>query len=416
MEPNKDGTAWTIRVHSGVTFHDGQPLTSADVIASLRRISKSSASAAVAVMDAAGAKALDAHTVRVPMHSPFFVLTEPLALWCCMVTPEHWNPAHPNGTGPFKYRSFSPGRQMTFARNPNYWQSGKPYLDEVVINDIADETAQVSALQSGAANAATNFSVASATVLQTSGIKLLTRPTRGGVDLAMNCGVAPFSDVRVRQALKLVIDRPSMLQSVFGSYGSIGNDTFAARSDPLYVPLPQRHQDLEQAKFLLRQAGHSGLTVKLVSAPVSQGVPEVAQVFVQQAKGAGVNVVLDPVTPDVVYGPQYLKWPFSMTYWGGDGYLTTIAETMLPGSSYPETHFNNPRLASLYDQAVREPDLSLRREIAGEMQKIEYDEGGYIAPIHHPILDAYAASVHGLQATEEGTSFNNSDFRSAWIS
>jgi peptide/nickel transport system substrate-binding protein len=416
LEPNKDGRQWTIRVHSGVTFHDGRPLTSADVIASLQRMAKGANTASsVAVFDVAGAKALDALTVRLPMHSPLFILPDILALYACLVTPAHWNQAHPVGTGPFKYVSFSPGRQMTFARNPNYWMSGKPYLDMVVINDFADEAAQVTALQSGAANAANNFSVASARVLQAGGVKLLTRLTREANDLAMDCAVAPFSDVRVRRAMKLIVDRPQMLEAVFGPYSAIANDTFAAPSDPLYVPLPQRHQDLEQAKSLLAQAGHSGLKVRLVSAPVAQGLPEMAQVFTQQAKGAGVNVVLDPVTPVALYGPQYLKWPFSVAYWGGDSYLVTIAETMLPRSSYPETHFNNPRLTSLYSQALAAPDLRLRREIAGEMQRIEYDEGGYIAPIFQPILDAHAASVHGLQAGVQGTSFNTCNLRSAWI-
>jgi peptide/nickel transport system substrate-binding protein len=417
LEPNKAGTEWTIRVHSGVTFHDGQPFTSADVIATLHQWAKgSNTSSAVAGFDVGGAKALDTHTVRVSMHSPLFIVPDILAWFACLVTPAHWNPGRPNGTGPFKLVSFSPGRQTSLTRNPNYWQSEKPYLDAVVINDFADETAQVNALQSGEANAASNFSVASAKVLETSGVKLLSRITRGGADLAMNRSAAPFTDVRVRQALKLVIDRPQMAEAVFGRYGAIANDTFAAPSDPLYVALPQRQQDLEQAKTLLAQAGRSGLTIKLTSAPVAQGLPQTAEVFAQQAKGAGVNVVLDPVTPDVIYGPEFLKWGFTTTFEGGDGYLVSVGETMLPNSSYPETHFNNARFTSLWNQAVAASDLSLRREIAGEMQKIEYDEGGYIAPMFLPILDAHAASVHGLQAGVEGTSFSNNYFTDAWIS
>jgi peptide/nickel transport system substrate-binding protein len=399
-----------------VEFHDGRPLTSADVIATMHRwVNGSATASASAAINAAQAKALDTYTVRVPMHLPFFVLPDILTSYALLVTPADWHPARPVGTGPFKYVAFTPGRQMSFARNPNYWQSGKPYVDAVVINNFTDETAQVSALQSGAANVANDFSNASAKVLQAAGLKLLTSVTRGANLVGMNLDTAPFSDVRVRQALKLVVNRPQMAAAVFGPYAKIANDTFCAPFDPLYVPLPQRQQDLEQAKSLLTQAGHSGLTVTLVSAPVAQGIPEMAQVFVQQAKGAGVNVVLDQVTTDVIYGPKFTKWPFAMTYGGGDGYLLTIAEVMLPNASYPETHFNNPRFTKLYYEALAAPSLSLRREIAGEMQRIEYDEGGYIVPVFRDIIDASAANVHGIQEGYVSNNFNNYDLRNAWI-
>jgi peptide/nickel transport system substrate-binding protein len=416
LEPNKDGTEWTIHLRSGVEWHDGRPFTSADVIATLRRWVKGAATAsASASINAAGAKALDTHTVRVPMHLPFFVLPDILTSYALLVTPADWNPARPVGTGPFKYVAFSPGRQMSFARNPNYWMSGKPYVDTVLINSFSDETAQVSALQSGAANVANSFSHASAQVLQTSGVKLLTSITRGANLVGMNLSTAPFSDVRVRQALKFVVGRPQMAQDVFGPYAKVANDSFCAPFDPLHVPLPQRQQDFGQAKSLLAAAGHSGLTTTLVSAPVAQGIPEMAQVFVQQAKGAGVNVMLDEVTTDVIYGPKFTHWPFAMTYGGGDGYLLTLAEVMLPNSSYPETHFNNARFTKLYYEALAAPTLSLRREIAGEMQKIEYEQGGYIVPVFRDIIDASAATVHGIQEGYVSNNFNNYDLRNAWI-
>jgi peptide/nickel transport system substrate-binding protein len=415
LEPNQDGTLWTIRVRQGVEFHDGRPLTSADVIASLRRMVKGVETASVyAAVDAAGAKALDAYTVRVPMHTPSFTLPAVFA-YNSAVTPADWNPNHPVGTGPFTFVSFTPGRQMSFTRNPHYWQTGKPYVDAVMINNFADETAQVSALQSGAANVANNFSLASARVLQAGGVEMLVGNTGQLNVFSMNCNVAPFSDVRVRQAMKLIVDRPQMLKTVFGPYGAIANDNWCATFDPLYVTLPQREQDLEQAKSLLAHAGHSGLTVKLAAAPAAQGTVQMAEVFAQQAKGAGVNVVIDPITTDALYGAEWLKWPFEMDYGSYNTYLVNVSESMLPTSSFPETHFNNPRYTSLYHQAVATGDINQRRELAGEMQRIEYDESGYIMPIFVPVLDAHASSVHGLQAGRSGLSFNAYHLTDAWI-
>jgi peptide/nickel transport system substrate-binding protein len=88
---------------------------------------------------------------------------------------------------------------------------------------------------------------------------------------------------------------------------------------------------------------------------------------------------------------------------------------LLPNSSFPETHFHNPQFVNLYNQAQAAADPSKRREIAGEMQRIEYNEGGYMLPLHPPVLDAHAASVHGLQAGLSGLPFNTYDFTNAWI-
>jgi hypothetical protein len=80
---------------------------------------------------------------------------------------------------------------------------------------------------------------------------------------------------------------------------------------PLYVPLPQRNEDREHGKSLVSQAAHSGLTVELTV--VAQGLPEMAEGSCSRRKGAGVNVVLNPVTPDVSYGPEFTKWHFATT-------------------------------------------------------------------------------------------------------
>ncbi len=417
LQSNKEGTQWTLHLRSGVSFHDGRPLTSADLIASMHQWAKSPIAASVVTpIDVAGAKALDAHTVRVSTHYPLFALPEILADSELLVVPADFNPGRPVGTGPFKYVSFSPGRQISLARNPDYWQSGKPYLDAVVINDFADETSQVSALLSGQANAANSFSLASAEALKAGGVKILSGNHTGEANVfVMNCGDGPFSDVRVRQAMKLIVDRPQMLEAVFGPYGAIANDSFCAPFDPLYLSAPQRQQDLEQAKSLLAQAGRSGVTVKLTTGPIAQGTTQMAVVFAQQAKGAGVNVVLDQVTADVLFGPDYLKWPFTQDYYSYLTYLVTVSSTMLPNASFPETHFTSPRLTSLYYQTMAASDLSLRRELAGEMQQIERDQGGYIVPIWAPVLDGHAASVHGLVAGCSGLPFNQFDFTGAWI-
>ena len=108
----------------------------------------------------------------------------------------------------------------------------------------------------------------------------------------MRCDVAPSSDVRVRQALRYVVDREAMIKLVFGGYGLIGNDLFSVYDPDYDHAIPQREQDLDKARSLLKAAGHSNLHVALVSSPIGPGVTDAAQVFAQQASGAGITVAI----------------------------------------------------------------------------------------------------------------------------
>ena len=184
------------------------------------------------------------------------------------------------------YESFTPGQQSVFKKFPNYWQSGRPYVDQLTIIDFTDDTARVNALLGGQVDAIDNLPTGQIAQVQgNSQLKVLISHTGQWQPFTMRVDQAPFNDVRVRQAMRLIVDRPQMVEQVLSGQGRIANDMYAP-FDPGYpTHLPQRHQDLEQAKSLLKAAGHAGLTVQLTTAPVFQGVVQAAQVFAQQATG-----------------------------------------------------------------------------------------------------------------------------------
>ena len=158
LTPNAKATEWTVRVKQGITFHNGKTLTADDVIYTFQQIlnpkAPGAAAAGLASIDAKGMTKLDAYTVRIPCSTPFATLGEALAIpGYSDIIPVGFNPAAPVGTGPFKVKSFSPGTQSTFVRYDGYWQSGMPYLDEIVITDYADQTSQVNALLAGQVDA-----------------------------------------------------------------------------------------------------------------------------------------------------------------------------------------------------------------------------------------------------------------------
>ena len=88
----------------------------------------------------------------------------------------------------------------------------------------------------------------------------------------MRVDATPFDDVRVRQAFRLIVDRQQMVDQVLSGQGRIANDLYAPYDPCFASDLPQREQDLEQAKSLLKAAGRENLTVELVTAPVFQGI------------------------------------------------------------------------------------------------------------------------------------------------
>ncbi len=418
ITPNSDATEWTIRLKSGVTFHDGKDLTADDLIYTFQQIQNpklvTSGAPAFASIDSAHMSKLDNLTVRVPCSAPFATLIPTLAAYYYFLIPVGFNPKSPVGTGPFKYRSFTPAVEGVFERNNDYWQ-GAPYLDSLEMTFFADETSQVNALLGNNVDAVSLLSAGSVNAVKSGGGVLLVSDGGGWTPFTMNCNTPPFTDIRVRQAFKLMVDRQEMLEAVFEGKGIIGNDIFSIW-DPVYDRgIPQRQQDISQAKFLLKQAGHENLSIALVTGPIAQGTVEMAEVFAQQAQGAGVHVSLQQETVTTFYGSNYLKWGFAQDFWYYNPYFFQVASSMTPTSAGNETHFSDPDYESLYAKALRTVDASAQADIAHEMQRIEWDSDGYIIPYFAPVIDAHGSRVQGTVTTKLALSFNNFNFTRIWL-
>jgi peptide/nickel transport system substrate-binding protein len=419
LTPNKDGTTWTIRLRKGVLFHDGREATADDLIFSIKRCVTPVPGVAASLLtglDLAGIQKLDQYTVSVPFSHPYSTFFEALdGTSTIYLLPVGFDPKRPIGTGPFKYVSFTPGERSVFARWENYWDQPLPYVDELVLVDYSDETSQVNALLAGQVACVNLLSQDVIGTVTSGGKKVEISPGGGWNPFTMRVDQAPFSDVRVRRAFQLMVDRPKMLEIVFGGHGTIGNDIFGIW-DPAYDhAIPQHHQDIEQAKFLLKAAGHEGLTVQLVTGDIGQGVVDMAEVFAQQAALANVNVVLQTITPTEYFGPNYLKWTFAQDFWYYAPFLAQVPQNTIPGAPFNETHFDNPRYNSLYSQALATLSNSTRTEIVHEMQMILWEEAPYIIPFFQAVIDGYSPDVYGVVPTKTGISFNAWDFRSLWL-
>ena len=419
LTPNANATVWTARLQSGVTFHDGKPLTADDLIYTFQQIANKkkpgTGAGAIAQIDIPKLKKLDNLTVQIHCTSPFSTLPATLCGVYYYVIPTNFNPAKPIGTGPFMFGSFSPGNSSIFRRNPNYWQEGKPYADKITITDFNDETSMLNALLAKQIDMANLSTMSEAKQVKSGGGNYVVSKTGGYVPFVMETDTAPFADVRVRTAMRLIVDRDQLNNVVYSGAGAIGNDVFGL-FDPLYDhSLPQRVQDIAQAKSLLKSANQSDLHLTLTTGSIGPGSIQAAQVFAQQARSAGVSVKVQTLTSTAFYANTYLHRLFTQDYWFAKPYLANVAMATGPHAQYNETHFKNANYNKLFGQALATTDPAKQASIVHDMMKIDYDEGGNIIPAFVPSIDCFGGTVNGVLESVGGIPFNEYDFKSVWL-
>ena len=194
----------------------------------------------------------------------------------------------------------------------------------------------------------------------------------------MRVDAKPFSDVRVRQAMRLICDRQQMIDQALSGYGS-----------PRQRPLRPVRPGLRQGPAPARAGHRPGQVAAQVGRPGGAAGPAVhrrrhrlggpghrQRCSSEQAKKAGVDVKVVKKNP--FYGDDYLSYPFAQDFWNTRNYLPQAAVGALKGGTYNETHFDNPKFAGLIAAAQREIDEAKRTALLQDAQEIEYNEGGYI--------------------------------------
>ena len=334
-EPNEDGSVWTFAIRQGVTFHDGTPLTAEDVVATIEYHlgnESNALSALTGALSAGNTQLVDDATVEFTLDAPNGTFPYLLSSdnYNLIILPKtyagDWEKTF-IGTGPWKMETYTPEVGVTYVKNPDYWDTSRmPLADKSEVKYYEDEQARVLALQGGEVDIVSNFSVAG-------GGALLSDPSYTIIELRasqhrkvhMRTDKEPFTDKRVRQAMALAVDRQGLVDGLFDGRADLGNDSPFAPVFPTTDPsVPQREQDIEQAKQLLQDAGKEGLKVKLES---WQGfeIPDLAVLLQNSWKEIGVTVDLQ-ITDDATYygdytygGSRWLDSTFGITDWGHRG-------------------------------------------------------------------------------------------------
>ncbi len=407
VEPNADASVWKIKLKSGLEWHDGKPVTAEDVVFSFQRTLDPAdpllGAPGLGGLEPNGIVKIDDSTVEFRLTKPNAIFAEGLAMRYNMIVPVGYDPAKPVGCGAFKLAEFRPGEQCSFTAFDGFWR-GAPNISDLTIIEFADEAARVNAFLSDTVHAITQLPRAQVGVVEASaGHQILRAKTGAWQPFCMRIDLEPYSDVRVRQAFRLMVDREQMVEQAYAGYGWVANDMYSP-FDPGYpVDLPQRAQDLEKAKALLKEAGYENLQVELITSDaIGGGVVAAAQVFAEQAKGAGVTVTVNKVDSGVMYGDQYLTWPFSQDFWYTRNYLSQAAVGTMPTAQWNETHWDDAEWLKLVEEAFRTGDETKRNELITAAATIEYERGGNIIWAFNDQIDAHSEKLTGLAPDKSG--------------
>jgi peptide/nickel transport system substrate-binding protein len=399
---NQSATEWTFTLRPGVTWHDGKPFTARDVIYSLRWMATPGNGLAelVANIDLAGVRQSGTSSVVVPLKDPDLLFPQTICDGYIIQDGEK-DFVHPVGTGPFKFQSLIQGEHSVFVRNPRYWDHGKPYVDELIIYSLADDTARVDALLSGQIDVCSQVPFTQAKTGLGSGFSLLRSPGQSAYAFYMAVDKPPFNDVRVRQALRLLADRQQLIDVALYGFGTVANDLFGRGLEFYDSGLPQHQHDVALARSLLREAGYaSGLTLHLQTSDIAPGVTAAATLFQQQAAAGGVTINVTQVNPSAYFNPAelYLKMPFAQTFWSGYNTLQLFYQyALVPGAAGNETHWDDKDTTGWIQAGSSASSATAAERQWTKVQQQQWSDGGYIWWANVDNLDAASGRVGGIR-------------------
>ncbi len=402
---NSDATEWTFKLRQSVKFHDGTDFDANDVLYTLGRVQDpeldSPARSTIKMVEKI--EAVDSHTVRMKLSAPYADLPLQLMDYRLRMIPEGSGDKIATsgiGTGPFKLEKFDAAGVTVLSANKDYWE-GPPGVARMEIIGIPDAQARVQALLSGQLDLERGITQQQRVLFENSDrYKLQDIPTGNWRGIVFRTDVEPFTNPKVRKAVRIAADRKAMLELVLGGGGVASCDTPVAPTDQYRLKM-NCPQDIEGAKRLLKDAGHAdGLSFDIHVSSLEPSWVTIAEAYQQQVAPAGIkaNIVLVPT--DGYWKDVWRKKPVVMTRWNQRPADQILHEAYLGGAPWNESYLNDPKFDALLAAARRELDFDKRHSLYLDAQKYLFEQGGTLIPYHVNRLVATTARVNNLDAVE----------------
>jgi len=418
---SKDGKVWTFHLRHGVRFSDGTPVTATDVRFSFDRQLSTAMNGYLKRVDV-----IDPSTVRFTLSQIWAPFTSYLALWTYSIIPEHYFRKvgasafgkMPMGSGPFIMAKWEQGKQITLKRNPYYWQSGKPYLDEVDLVLIGDDNTRMLKLQAGEVDIATDvpFNLINSFKANPQ-LQVQVTPLDRLDIIQMLDSKPPFNDVRVRQAMNYAVDKQAIIHAVLFGNGRVANSPLALQKfwDPTSPPYLF---NLAKAKQLMAQSAYpKGFKTTLLTVAGDTVFSQVAQIVKAELAPIGINVSIIQQE-----GTTQFNTIMAMKYQMAQDYVTSDVvdpaenvpfEVISPpiGSAF-YTGYKDPTVNELYRKANLTLDDSTRQQLFAKLQRQVMQDAPFIFLYNVPSRSALRTRVKNFVILPTG----NYHLENVWLS
>ena len=384
-----DAKTHVFTIRPGVTFHNGQPLTAADVVATYKSLVASGSAASATykgVLSASGIVATGAMEVTFNLDAAwvgFPYLTSPFA-YQSIILPANYKAgtfmSSAQGTGAYMVKSYTPGAGATYVKNPKYWNpTAGPFMDGINLAFYQDISTGVLAMAGGIYDYMPAVSYGTAAQLfhlPNVTIKSHASSSYRSIQMRTDAG-QPLADVNTRLAIASCFDRPAMIAACLHGYGTLANDHYMAPVFPQSAKankmIPQRKQDLAAAKKYLAKAGKSrGLKVTLTTENVYE-IPTLAQQIKADCKKAGIDITLKIESQDNFYN-EWTAVPMGITDWSARGIPSQGLQYYKTGNSWNVSHWADSTFDTLVDQMNTTTDPTALQDVAYKIAKEMHDQ------------------------------------------
>lgn len=369
LSTSDGGTTWKLVLRDGLTFSDGTPFDAAAVAYNWERIK-----------DPATGSRTAGYAVLIDTMTPSgqtldFTLTQPIPLYHETISsqPMNWIASpqalqagaaafdeNPIGAGPFVLDSWQRSGEMVLARNDSYYDSPRPYLDELVLTVNPDATQRFGTLTSGGADGAVSTSPEQLALATGGGAESVIHPTGDSLVEVMNARIAPFDDVRARQAVFLGVDRDAVNAAAFQGEGDVPETLF--KDDSPYngdTTLPEYDQEAAQELFdeLADDGKPVQFTITTLSNTETRRVAEAIQAQLNQYDNVDVELeVLDQSASFAKYSARTFQMTNGLLRTADVdlySFLNSESESNVSGVSDPELDAALEEGLSAADQDAR---------------------------------------------------------------
>ena len=376
---SQDGLQWTIKLRTGVEFHDGVPFNADAVVAHFSRL-LNPANKFPGLQNLVAIKSVqktDDETVVFHLARPWpaflSVLCNPRSLVSFIPSPKATEEGRqlraPVGTGPFMFKEWTTGERFTAVRNPKYWKKGKPFLDEIVFQPMIDHQTRIAALKAGQLDMiwADHGHIINQAESDPS-LKIHRGEGSGAEIILLNTAQPPLNDVRVRRALAHAWNQAVYVRMSY-------QDTIPVVSHPFGALVPCEDSgyleyDPDKARALLSGIDKP-LELEILHSNSRRGL-EVGEIAQQMFKEIGVQVK----STGLEFAPviqRVFRRKFQAATWRIPAMLDygpLLSSYFFSKSKRNVTGYNNPEMDQLLKAQSRETDAAKREKIMCEIIRI----------------------------------------------